>query len=63
MQELLRLLGQRHVVAKAAILRQVNQQIDVAIRALFATGDRAEQAQIRGAMPGGNLPYSVPLLI
>lgn len=50
----LQFLDQRQVVAEAAILRHVDQQIDIAVRPFFGAPDRAEQAQVRRAVPGGN---------
>jgi hypothetical protein len=45
-QDTFKLLGQRKVVAEAAVVRQVDQQIDIAVRTLLAPGNRAEQAQV-----------------
>ncbi len=52
-------LGQGEVVAEAAVLREVDQQIDIAVRAFLAPGRRAEQAQVRRAMSCGNLVQRV----
>jgi methylmalonyl-CoA mutase cobalamin-binding subunit len=50
----LQFLDQGQVVAETAIFRQVDQQVDVAVRSFLATQHRAEQAQIRRAVPRGD---------
>ena len=52
-------LGEGEVVAEAAILRKVDQQIDIAVRTLLAAGDGAEQAEVRRTVPRGDLVQRV----
>jgi hypothetical protein len=59
MQQGFEFLGQGEVVAEAAFVCQVDQQIDIAVRAFLAAGHRAEQAEIRRAMPRGDLVQRV----
>jgi hypothetical protein len=51
--------GQGEVVAEATIVGKVDQQIDVAVRAFFAAGNRAEETEVRSTVPGRNLVQHV----
>ena len=62
-QQEFKLLDQCEIVAEPAMLGQIDQQIDVAVRTLLAAGHRAEQAQVRRTVPRGNLVQRVAVLL
>jgi hypothetical protein len=58
-QQSFKLLSQGEIVAETTILRQIDQQIDVAVWTLLAPSHRAEQAQVRRTVALGDLVQRV----